>query len=196
LRIDPSAATAELTATNEWNISADLPAVGPNLGLEAITFVPDPALVAAGFLDQSANAVYDPARYPSHAGGLFFVGVEGTGNVYAYALDHRENTFVRIASFSSGQSGIMDLAYDRESGLLWGYCDNTCGNKSTIFRLNAGAFQIDRVYGPPSSLPASNNEGITFAPTSECVAGQRAFFWSDDDQINGHAIRRGSLACL
>jgi len=123
------------------------------------------------------------------------VGVEGNGNVYAYALDHVLNTYVRVASFSSGQTGIMDLAYDRDSGLLWGYCDNTCGNKATLFKLNSGAFAIDRVYGPPASLPASNNEGITFAPSSECTAGQRSFFWSDDDQINGHALRRGSIPC-
>jgi hypothetical protein len=195
LRVDTSAASAELTATNEWNITADLPAVGPNLGLEAITFVPDAALLAGGFIDEATHAPYDPATYPSHGGGLFFVGVEGTGNVYGYALNHDNGSFVRVASFSSGQSGIMDLAYDRDSGLLWGYCDNTCGNKSTLFQLSAGAFQINRVYGPPAGLPASNNEGITFAPISECNAGQRAFFWSDDDQINSHAIRRGSISC-
>lgn len=195
LRVDTSSSASELTATNEWNLTADLPVVGPNLGLEAITFIPDAALVAGGFVDEATHAAYSPASYPDHNGGLFFVGVEGNGNVYGYALNHANNTFTRVATFSSGQTGIMDLSYDRENNYLWGYCDNTCGNKSTIFRLNAGAFQIARVYGPPVSLPASNNEGITFAPGNECTAGQRAFFWSDDDQINSHALRRGSIPC-
>jgi hypothetical protein len=34
-----------------------------------------------------------------------------------------------------------------------------------------------------------------FAPASECTAGQRGVFWSDDDQQGGHAIRRGWLPC-
>ncbi len=195
LRVDTATASGDLLTTNEWNLTADLPVVGPNLGLEAITFVPDAALVAAGFIDGAKGAAYDPALYPDHAGGVFFVGVEGTGMVYGYVLDHTANTFVRVASFSSGQSGIMDLSYDREYGYLWGYCDNTCGNKSTLFQLGGGAFQISRVYGPPASLPVSNHEGITFAPSTECVSGQRSFFWSDDDQIGSHALRRGSIPC-
>jgi hypothetical protein len=202
LRFDSSALTGELTAVNDWNVTADLPVVGPNLGLEAITFVPDAALVAGGFFDEAAHATYNPASYPNHGGGLFFVGVEGNGVVYAYALDHVTNGFVRVATFASGQTGIMDLAYDRETNYLWGYCDNTCGNKSTVFRLDsaagsatAGRFQISRVFGPPSTLPASNNEGITFAPEAECAAGQKSFFWTDDDAINGHSIRRGSIPC-
>jgi hypothetical protein len=195
LRVDTSSTAGDLVTTNEWNLTADLPVVGPNLGLEAITFVPDTALVAGGFVDEATQGAYNPALYANHGGGLFFVGVEGNGNVYGYALDHAANTFTRVATISSGQGGIMDLAWDREHGYFLGYCDNTCGNKTTLLRLTAGAFQIGRVFGPPSTLPASNNEGITFAPASECTAGQRGFFWSDDDQQGGHAIRRGSLPC-
>lgn len=185
----------DLTTVNEWNLTADLPAVGPNLGLEGITFVPDADLVASGFVDMTTSAPYNPASYPDHNGGVFFVGVEGTGNIHGYVLNHASNSFVRVATFASGQSGIMDLSYDRQNKYLWGYCDNTCGNKSTLLRISGGAFQIGKVFGPPSGLPASNNEGITFVPDSECVAGQRAFFWSDDDQINSHALRRGSINC-
>jgi hypothetical protein len=195
LRLDTDGGSAELTATHEWNVTADIPGVGANVGLEAISFVPDAALVSGGFLDEAKHRAYDPADYPSHAGGLFFVGVEDGGHVYAYALDHTASTFVRVASFGSGQTGIMDLGYDRDSGYLWGYCDNTCGNKATIFQLTSGAFQIARVYAPPAGLPNTNNEGITFAPSTECSDGQRAFFWTDDDQLDGHALRRGSIPC-
>ncbi|HEX3695710.1 MAG TPA: lamin tail domain-containing protein [Polyangia bacterium] len=202
LRYDTAAAGTELTATNDWNLTADLPAVGPNLGLEAITYIPDSALMAGGFFDEATNAPYNPANYPNHGTGLFFVGLEGNGSIYGYALDHATNAFVRVATLPSGQVSIMDLAYDREVGYLWGYCDNTCGNKATVFRLDenatsptVGRFQIGRVFDHPATLPDSNFEGITFAPQAECVAGQRAFYWSDDDQLDGHALRRGSIPC-
>jgi hypothetical protein len=51
------------------------------------------------------------------------------------------------------------------------------------------------VFDRPSTLPNSNNEGITFAPEAECAAGQKSFFWSDDDAISGHSIRRGTIPC-
>mgnify|MGYP001545947500 CR=1 FL=1 len=202
LRFDSSGSATELTALNDWNVTADLPVVGPNLGLEAITFVPDAALVAGGFYDEATHATYSPANYPNHGGGIFFVGVEGNGIIYGYALDHVTNAFTRVATFSSGQPGVMDLAYDRDNNYLWGYSDNTVGNKASIFRLDsalgtptAGRFLLSRVFDRPSTLPNSNNEGITFAPDSECVAGQKSFFWSDDDSISAHAIRRGSIPC-
>jgi hypothetical protein len=202
LRFDTTAAGAELTALNDWNVTADLPVAGPNLGLEAITYVPDTALVAGGFFDEATHAAYDPNNYPNHGTGLFFVGLEANGSVYGYALNHATNGFQRVATFASGQVSIMDLAYDREVGNLWGYCDNTCGNKATVFRLDVtpasptvGTFQIGRVFDHPSTLPNSNNEGITFAPEAECVGGQKSFFWTDDDAINGHSIRRGTIPC-
>ena len=52
LRFDTTAAGTTLLATHEWNLTADLPPVGANLGLEAITWVPDSQLVLAGFRDE------------------------------------------------------------------------------------------------------------------------------------------------
>ena len=78
-----------LTATHEWNLTADLPAVAANSGLEAITWIPDSFLTSHGFFDEHTGAAYDPAAYPGHGDGLFFVGLEANGTIYAYALDHR-----------------------------------------------------------------------------------------------------------
>jgi hypothetical protein len=105
-----------LVATREWDLTPDLPPNGPNLGLEAITRVPDAFLVAAGFVDESRGAAYDPANYPNHEGGLFFVGVEASGLVYAYALDHAAGTFTRVAAFASGFPSVMELAFDASWG--------------------------------------------------------------------------------
>ncbi len=52
LRYDTTGASP-LAATNEWNLSLDLPGLGANLGLEAIAFVPDTLLVAKGLKDDA-----------------------------------------------------------------------------------------------------------------------------------------------
>lgn len=195
LRVDTSAAGIELVATNEWNINADLPVVGANLGLEAITWIPDAYLVANGLRDQNTNLPYNPGNYANHGTGLFFVGVEGTGMIHAYALDHSGSNYKRIASFSSGQAAVMDLAFDRATGALWSDCDNTCGNTNTILGLVGGDFVVRKKLLRPTTLPDSNNEGITFAPESACVGGTKPFFWSDDSHFAGHALRQGFVNC-
>ena len=195
LRFDAAASGTELTATHDWNLTADIPAVGANLGLEAITWIPDAYLVGSGFIDDTTLAAYDPSRYPDHGTGLFFVGVEATGSIYGYALDHTTGGFQRVATLSSGQAGVMDLAFDRDVGQLWAYCDNTCGNRSTILRVGMGRFQIRGFVDRPATLTDANNEGITFAPESECAGGTKSFFWADDGNTGMHALRRGTVSC-
>jgi hypothetical protein len=195
LRFDTAASGTTLTATHDWNITADIPAVGANLGLEAITWIPDTYLVGSGFIDDTTLAAYDPSRYPGHGTGLFFVGVEATGSIYGYALDHMTGGFQRVATLSSGQAGVMDLAFDRDVGQLWAYCDNTCGNRSTILRVGLGRFEIRGFIDRPATMTDANNEGITFAPESECASGKKSFFWADDGNTGQHALRRGTIAC-
>jgi hypothetical protein len=196
LRYDTDATGTDLTATNEWNLTSDLPVAGANLGLEAITWVPDTALVAGGFVDESTSALYDPTRYPNHGTGLFFVGLEANGSIYGYALDHLDGSFQRVATTASGQISIMDLSFDRDVGDLWAYCDNTCGNIASVFGIGSdGRLQLRRVYDHPTGLPDSNNEGIAIAPESECVNDRKSFYWSDDADLDGHAIRRGDIPC-
>jgi hypothetical protein len=184
-----------LTATHEWNLTADLPAAGANAGLEALTWIPDSYLLATGFFDAAANAVYDPSRYPDHGTGLFFVGLEATGMIYGYALDHTAGTFTRVAAMPSGNSGVMALYFDRDIGNLWTYCDNTCTNHASVLRMSSGRFTLQYLFNRPATLSNSNFEGIAFAPESECVQGKKSFFWSDDSNSGGHAIYRGSIPC-
>ena len=126
LRFDVTAASgATLGATHEWNLTADLPVGGANLGIEAITWIPDSFLVAQGFFDESTGSTYAPANYPNHGTGLFFVGVEANGTIYAYALNHATSAFVRIATVTTGLAGVMDLQFDRETNDLWAVCDDT-----------------------------------------------------------------------
>lgn len=202
LRYDTSAAGTTLKASNEWNLTADLPKVDSNAGLEAITWVPDSYLQASQFTDENTRLPYDPANYPSHGTGLFFVGLEANGQIYAYALNQSGSSYVRIASFVSGQSQVMDLAFDRDNNILWAACDNNCSGKTTLLSVDTavgsptkGKFVVRKGYNRPGSMSNMNNEGIAIAPESECINKLKTFIWADDGEDNNHALRRGTISC-
>lgn len=202
LRYDTSVPGSELVAELDWNLTADLPTVGSNVGLEAITFVPDSYLVARAFFDEGAGHTYNPLEYPGHGTGLFFVGIEANGVIYAYALNQLTGSFVRIATIASGNSGVMDLQFDRDAGYLWAQCDDTCNNLAGILTIDTnaasatfGRFVVKQKLARPAGMPNLNNEGIAFAPEAECVNGFKPFFWADDSNTDGHALRSGTIAC-
>ena len=202
LRYDPSAPGAELIATHEWNLTADLPVVGSNLGLEAITWIPDTFLVASGFFDEAAGHVYQPSEYPGHGTGLFFVGVEATGAIHVYALDHASAGFARLATIASGHPGVMSLVFDRDVGYLWAACDLACAGQTAVLTVDAtpasptfGRFTVRRKFTRPGTMPNVDNEGIAIAPESSCVAGFKPFYWTEDGSTGGHALRADSIPC-
>jgi hypothetical protein len=159
LRFAPASASSVLTATHEWNLTADLPAVGPNLGMEAITWISDTFLVSVGFVDETGGPSnpYNPANYPNHGDGLFFVGLEANGAVYAYALNHVTGGFTRVATIASGFPGVMDLHFDRELQNLWAVCDDTCQGQSAVLRPQAGLFVVSHLFSRPTGMPNLNN---------------------------------------
>ena len=128
LRYDVGGTATTLNATNEWSLTADLPAGAPNLGIEDIALVPDSYLTANGFVDQSTSAAYNPANYPNHGSGIFFVGLESDGMVATGTRsNHADNSYTRVATFFSGFStGVMALDYEPETKRLWVVCDDTC----------------------------------------------------------------------
>lgn len=202
LRYDLSGSKGLISATHEWNITKDVPGTTLNHGIEAIAWIPDTYLVQRGFVDDSRQAAYDPALYPNHGTGLFLVGVDGTGMIYGYALDHVAQTFVRVTSFSSGLPHTMDLAFDRDVGVLWGQCGNDCGNLASLIEIDSdaaspsyGHFVMRATIAPPKNLKEVNTEGFAVAPESECSGGLKRVFWSDDSDKGGFAIRKGQVAC-
>jgi hypothetical protein len=201
LRFDPSTAGTSLNATQEWNLTSDLPAVGANLGLEGISWIPDTFLTSKGFFDEHTGAAYDPTNYPDHGSGLFFVGLEANGTIYAYALDQATGGFTRVATISSGFPAVMDLEFEPETGHLWAACDDTCNGRTATLDIDhqagptAGRFAVTNVYERPASMPNLNNEGFAIAPQSECVNGLKPVFWSDDTNDDGHALRSGAIDC-
>ncbi|WP_414932408.1 lamin tail domain-containing protein [Streptomyces chrestomyceticus] len=195
LKYDVSGTGSTLTAAKEWNLTSDLPPVGSNLGFEGITWVPDAYLTRAAFKDASTGAAYAPARYGAHSGGVFFTGVEGTGMIYGYVLED-SGAFTRVASFSSGMSGVMELQWEPRADRLWAVCDDTCKGRHRTFQVaSTGTFTPKAVYNRPSGMPDYNNEGFALAGADECVAGSKPVYWSDDSNDDGHALRKGSITC-
>jgi hypothetical protein len=202
LRFDVSASGTELVATHDFNVTALLPVVGANLGIEAVTWVSDAYLTSKGFFDEAAGHTYVPGEYASHGTGLFFAGLEGGGKIYAFALNHATGSATLVATITSGQTGVMGLEFDRDLNYLWFSCDDTCGNKSGILDIDTvvgsstqGRFVLRRVFDRPSTLPDTNNEGIAIGPQSECVNGFKPFFWSDDNDKDGFSLRKDSIPC-
>lgn len=195
LRYDVSGTSGALVATHEWNLTAQLPVVGPNVGFEAITFVPDSFLVASGFVDESTNAAYNPALYPHHGTGLFAVGVEQTALVYLLALDHAAGTARVVATINPGDVTVKALAFDRDVGYLWSTCGAPCANQTRVMAVSAGKFVTKRTFARPSTMANIANEGIAVAPESSCMGGMKAFYWVDDNATDGHSLRRDTIPC-
>ncbi|OQR61544.1 hypothetical protein B6E66_24505 [Streptomyces maremycinicus] len=195
LKYDVTAGGSALTAGREWNLTSGLPSTGSNLGFEAITWIPDTYLTGAGFKDATTGAAYDPARYGAHSGGVFFVGVEGTGMIHGYVLAD-SGTATRVASLSSGMSGVMELQWEPQAARLWAVCDDTCDGQHRTLKVDAsGTFATTAVLARPSGMPDYNNEGFALAGSDECVAGVKPVYWSDDANDGGHALRRGTITC-
>ncbi len=206
LRYDVSGAGTTLTATREWNLTADLPAVPPNEGTESVEWVPDAYLVGAGFVDQTTDLPYNPAAYPNHGTGLFFVGLEANGIVYAYALDQTSSSFTRVATFDSGffAGGVGTfgaLHWESPTNQLWVVCDNNCDGRSRVFEVDAqagptlGDFVAVRDYRRPTGMGNLNNEGFAMASADECVGGSKPVFWADDGNTDLRVLRAGTISC-
>ena len=165
-------------------------------------WVPDSYLVRSGFVDQATGAPYDPATYPNHGTGLFFVGLEANGIVYAYALDQTSSAFTRVATFASGFPTFGALHWESATNQLWVVCDDNCAGRSRVFRVETrpgatqGSFVPVADYARPTGMANLNNEGFTITPDSECSGGSKPVFWADDGNTGGHALRAGTVPCL
>lgn len=202
LRYDVTGSGTTLTATHEWNLASILPAgIGNNTGLEGIAWVPDAFLVDGGLLDDSTSLAYDPADYPGHGSGLFVVGVEATGDMYAVALSTAGDAHL-IATIDPGLTIVAEVAFDSSTGLLWGVCDNACAGKAVTLEIAqdgpfAGTFQVTAAYdNPVGMLDSIANEGFAIAPQELCIDNLKPVFYADDSGTDGHALREAALDCV
>lgn len=190
LKVDPEASAGDLVAEQEWDLTALLPAVGANLGMEAVQWVPDSALEGALF-DVNSGSAYDPADYAGHGDGLFFVAVEDNGHVYAFALG-ADGQATLVSEIAPGLAGVMALDYDSVLDVLWAVCDDGCQGQSAQITLNGTARPGLAHFARPAGMPDINNEGFATAPASLSVDGERPVWWFADG-FASEALRVGTL---
>lgn len=190
LKVDPDANAGDLVAQQEWDLTALLPQVGANLGVEAVQWVPDAALAGKLFDDNTA-AAYDPADYAGHGTGLFLVAVEDNGHVYAFALG-ADGSATLVSEIAPGLTGVMALDWDTVRKTLWAVCDDGCQGRSAEITLNGTAQPGIAHYARPAGMPDINNEGFATAPASLSVDGQRPVWWFADG-FASQALRTGTL---
>lgn len=195
LRYDVAPAGTELVASHEWNLAADFRGLGANAGLEGITWIPDTFLLENGFVDEVTGSAYRPVDYPGHGAGLFFIGVEGTASVYAYAL-MADGSFMRVATVPTSFSLVADVQFDADLGALWVVCDEACDGRTALYEIDeAGALVPTRVFERPAGMPNVANEGFAVADDAVCVDGSKPTFYTDDNDTDGFSLREGSLPC-
>lgn len=163
LAIDADAVGPDVVADQEWDLTATLPQVAANTGVEAVEWVPDAAL-AGLLIDANTDMAYDPADYPGHGDGLFFVAVEDNGFVYAYALG-ADGSIDQVAVIDPGLGGVMALDYDTVLDELWAVCDNGCEGAAARIAFT-GAEPTIVHFARPAGMPNLNNEGFATAPAS------------------------------
>jgi hypothetical protein len=190
LKVDPNAPGPDVVATQQWDLTALLPQVEANLGIEAVEWIADAELTDS-LIDDTTGALYDPAAYPGHGDGLFFVAVEDTGDVYAFALG-ADGTAKLVATIDPGLAGVMALDYDIVLGVLWAVCDNGCGGESAQITLNGTAEPGIAHVARPAGMPDVNNEGFATAPAASSATGERAAWWFEDG-FPSRALRLGTL---
>ncbi|WP_194420270.1 lamin tail domain-containing protein [Microbacterium abyssi] len=188
LQVDPDAAGPDLVALTEWDLTELLPAVGANLGIEAVEWVSD-ATLAGKLFDDNTNAPYDGSAYAGD--GLFFVAVEDGGGVYAFALA-ADGSAELVSTIDPGLAGVMSLDYDSVLGVLWAVCDDGCGGKSAQITLNGSDKPGIAHFARPAGIPDINNEGFATAPASLATDGQRPVWWFADGYTS-NALRTGTL---
>ena len=194
LKADLNTDETDIPAVQEWDIGSTLPVIDPNRGIESIEFVPFGELEGKLY-DTKKGAALRASDYPDAvAGGVFFVGLEQNGHVYAYIL-YPDGSFTQIADIDTGMGKVMSLAYDDADHILWAKADDTCLNTSVTLVFN-GAREPGRILvDPPSELDAeSNYEGFAIASADYAVNGKKPVYFLCDGLSSG-ALLIGSLDC-
>ena len=192
LKADLNTDKTYVPAVQEWDLNDTLPEVSSNKGIESIEFVPFGELDGRLY-DTNKNAMLKASDYPTAvAGGVFFVGLEENGHVYAYIL-YSDGSFTQIADLDTDMGKVMSLDYDAAEHLLWAKADDGCSNISAVLVFN-GEEDPDMIFvEPPSGLdPATNYEGFAVASAEYAVNGKRPVYFISDGERSG-SLKIGTI---
>ena len=180
---------SKVNASRQWDITKQLPDVGANLGIETIEWVSFED-VDGKLWDDSKNAPFNSNDYPNSASeGIFFVGLEENGNIYAFILN-KDGTSSLVNTLDRGISDVMGLNYDKDQKLLWAETDNGYNNMLSVIKLNGEKDpQIVHV-DPPKDMPTNlNNEGFVIIPSDTDYLD--AYWFKDGENIE--ALRNAKV---
>ena len=194
LMVDPSAPGPDVVAQAEWDLTASLPQVSANMGIEAVEWVSNAAVEGVLF-DQNTGAPFQAANYPEAvASGVFFVALEDNGHVYAYVLG-ADGSATQIADIDPMLGGAMALDFDTYENVLWVVADNGYANMSAKIALNGTQTpDVVQMTAPAGVDTAANNEGFAIADATYTVNGQRPVYRFQDGVSSG-ALTIGSVTC-
>ncbi|NVF12294.1 lamin tail domain-containing protein [Anaerococcus sp. AGMB00486] len=180
----------KFVADKEWDITNILPDVEANLGIETIEWVGFDHINKRLF-DQSLNKTFDKNDYKNaYQDGVFFVGLEANGNIYALILQDDGSAKV-INELSTNLGGVMGLDYDRENDILWALADDGFDNIHTAIQFDGtDKPKVINVSAPSEMNKRLNNEGFVILPSSEKDTRDVLYFM---DGTNKEAIRLASL---
>jgi len=170
---------APLALLRSWDLLPMLFGMA-NEGLEALTFVPDAALTAMGFVD-STGAPYTASHFGT--GGLFFAGHQTNAKIYVFDID-RTNLginlpFVHVTTIPTNQTEIASLTFDRDTGLLYAWHDAAI-NRLQVFCPD-GNGHFTRIVRYENPFPNDwNIEGIAFVDRTKCANGKRSILFTRD----------------
>lgn len=192
LKVDPNAPGEDLTALKEWDLTASLPQVSANMGIESVEWVSN-ADVEGKLFDQNTGAPFQASDYPkASSGGVFFVALEDNGHVYAYVLNDDE-TYTQIADIDSGLGMAMAMDYDTAEKVLWVKADNGSSNQSVKLTLNGTATPSSVLYSAEEGLDSTGNyEGFAIAGTEYVRNGRRPVFYFLDG-VKTNSLTAGTL---
>lgn len=160
-----------------WNLRAYLP-LNAGSGAEGLTFVPDAALSAAGFVDRNGA----PTTSRRGMGGLMFVGHQNGGALFVFDLDPAGG-FDFVGEYRTSSAETAGLEFDRSTGVLWIWHDDVDTLEKASLRSSPVSGQTYRrietlsVFSGPSR---ENNEGIAVFGVEDCRNGVRDFFMTVD----------------
>lgn len=194
LKVNPNADGADFVALQEWNLTASLPQVAANMGIESVEWISN-TNVAGKLYDQNTQKAFDASNYPDAiADGVFFVALEDNGHVYAYVLN-ADGSAVQISDIDSKLGGAMALDYDTYENVLWVVADNGFANCAAKITFTSEAEpDIVHVTTADGVDATNNNEGFAIAEASFTKDGQRPVYRFHDGVTSG-ALTIGSLAC-
>jgi len=193
LKVDPHKKDNDLVALQQWDLTASLPQVSANMGIEAVEWVSN-ANVVGKLYDQNTDRVFDATKYPNAiANGVFFVALEDNGHVYAYVLN-KDGSSVQIADIDGKIGGAMALDYDTYEKVLWAVADDGYSNRAAKISINGQKNPEIIHVMPPSGVDiSSNNEGFAIAEASFTKDGQRPVYRFKDGEKSG-SLSIGSIA--